>query len=201
MTDRMSGGRVAWCRQSSPMISLVLSALTCIMAYSYWSISQEYVILENKVRICNQKEVDFAGVAAECKKRVTELHDKISILTSDKEVLATQKNSLQEWSKHNQEQIKEFQNKATALQEENDKLKAAQDSATKDQEAKLSEALAQVETVKSEQAGRIAELETSLEAAQEKITLLEANEAAAELAKPDAEVEVEEKEEVAIEGA
>jgi len=194
----MSGGRVAWCRQSSPMISLVLSALTCIMAYSYWSISQEYVILENKVRICNQKEVDFAGVAAECKKRVTELHDKISILTSDKEVLATQKNSLQEWSKHNLVQIQEYKNKANVLQGEKDKLLADKDGLTKAADDKLTEALTQLDKVKSESDEVIGKLEASLKAAQDKLQLLEANDAAAQLAAPDTD---ETDKEEAIEGA
>ena len=36
-------------------------------------------------------QLDYNGVANECKKRITELHDKISILNSDKEVIATQK--------------------------------------------------------------------------------------------------------------
>jgi len=200
----MSGGRVAWCRQSSPMISLVLSALTCIMAYSYWSISQEYVILENKVRICNQKEVDFAGVAAECKKRVTELHDKISILTSDKEVLATQKNSLQEWSKHNIAQVDEFKAKANLLQGENDKLKAESAESTKVEAAKLTEALAQIEQAKSGSASTIADLEAELQTAKDKILLLEANAGAAELAKPEDNAEVVERDEdveSAIDGA
>jgi len=102
--------------------------------------------LDAQVKVCRQKELDYNGVANECKKRITELHDKISILNSDKEVIATQKNSL-------------FALAAARLDEINGKkeeVKAA--------ESKLSECEQRANSASSEQTSlnnRVTELEAS----------------------------------------
>jgi len=114
----MSVVRVAWYKNTNNVVSTLLCVITFVMAYNYWTISQDVVLLDAKVRICEQKELDFNGVATECKKRVSELHDKVSILTSDKEVITTQKNSLFELAQARQKEVEEWKTKNREMQTE-----------------------------------------------------------------------------------
>ncbi|XP_063674433.1 uncharacterized protein LOC134811517 [Bolinopsis microptera] len=141
-----------WYKSGSNLISVALCVTTCILTFNYWSISQDMVILDAQVKVCRQKELDYNGVATECKKRITELHDKISILNSDKEVIATQKFSLSSLADARLNQINEA-NRNTA--EVNEKLT----------ECESREGTASEE--KAELSGRIQELVTTNQELQE----------------------------------
>jgi len=169
-----------WYKSGSNLISVALCVTTCILTFNYWSISQDMVILDAQVKVCHQKELDYNGVATECKKRITELHDKISILNSDKEVIATQKHSLFSLANARLEETNEAKRINTEVNE------------------KLSECVSKegaVSEEKEELSGRIEELVSTNQALQEqnqemdaKIQTLTSELAAAQLsAKPAAQ--------------
>lgn len=146
-----------WYKNGASVITIGLCIVTCVLAFNYWTLTQDITVYDGQLQVLQQKESDFNSVAEECKKRVQELHDKISVLTSDKEVISTQKNSLFSLASARLESANELERKLKDAE-------AAKDKCTKEKEGPAKE-IADLKAGKAELEQKLAAAVKELEEA------------------------------------